>query len=239
MHTRITLFFISILFVITNTRGQNKINAIAKVNQEQGNYAVSLRRLLEIFKLTDEQLKKDKISIMDSVRNYLNGIPDIKNGKNPKYDKLISDYAFRKLIKKNFHSLILGNDEVSKIGRYATLDIADKTNFSFSPLVFESNTFTRRFQHIFSLTVSGKTDGAGVFKLKEFRDLKAAFSWKFILPLTNYKPVGRAESLSKFKHILNEGINDLSDSYEEKFKKIDSSKFLGEAQKKEHKIKLS
>ncbi len=238
MRIKFSILLSSTFFVSIIASGQNKITGLLKIKQDQSRFDSSTRELGKLFDYAVEQVKKDTSPYMDRVRTYLLSMPDVKNFSNRKKDKLVSDFAFRKLIKKNFYNLIVGNDDVSKIGKYATLDLSDKPAFSFSPFVLESDTNKRRFEHIFSLNISGKTDAAGIFKVKDYRDLKAGVSWKFISPTTNYKPTGRPESLNKYKHMLAAVIHELADSYEEKFKKIDNSTYLSDKEKKEEKGKL-
>jgi hypothetical protein len=171
---------------------------------------------------------------MDPTRLYLLSFPDIADGT-ARTDRLVSDLAFRKLIRKNFNSIILGNDEVSKIGRYANVDISDKPAFSFSPVVIETNPETKRFQHIFSLNFSGKLNELGHFELADFRDLRGRFSWKYILQLTFYSTVDKPSNLSKYKHRLREAVENMTKEYESKFKAVDNSVELSTERGKDEK----
>ena len=138
--------------------------SILKAQQSKTDQDISIKKIaakMHIFSIKNKDYAKPDL---DSVRQYLLTLPDVVDGTSLKNDKLISDYAFRKLLRQNFNNLVLGNDNSSKIARYATLDISNKQKFDFSPLTFEHNPLKRNYQSIFSVNFSGELNAKGEFE---------------------------------------------------------------------------
>jgi hypothetical protein len=187
----------------------------------------------------DRQLQEDKDPIdnnkpgsdISKLCKELETAPYVWKGNSAKTDNLVSNYAFRKLIRNNFNNLVLGNDNVSKIGRYATLDITDDNAFSFSPYSFESNPEKSSYQDIFSFNLSGQLNDDKFFKLTDYRDLAAGISYVHILNWTNYKTINRDIESIKKKYLcqLKEPLNELCKKYN---KLVTDSSCTGKTKKK-------
>lgn len=166
--------------------------------------------------------------------------PFVYAGQKLKEDHLVSDFAFTKLIKKNFSNLILGNDNVSKIGRYATLDISDDNSFSFSPYTVENNPEKHLYQNILSLNFSGKLNDKKIFKLSDYRDLSASISFVHILNLTNYTMTERPndEFKTRFRDcVLSAPLEDLREKYTKLEDNIDVCEPASKRKEKKHELK--
>src|SRR5258705_6618249 len=116
----------------------------------------------------------------------LDSLPYIDLSKTPKKNTLVSQYAFWKLIKSNFNALVIGNEDISKIGRYASIDISDDNSFSFSPYVFESSD-KDIYRHNFSVNFAGKLNDNKFFNLSDYRDLSISINYNHVLNWTAYK----------------------------------------------------
>jgi len=183
-----------------------------------------------------------EISNIGQLCNELREAPYVYQGDKLKRDHLVSDYAFRKLIKKNFSNVILGNDNVSKIGRYATLDITDDNSFSFSPYTIESNPEKSYYQNIFSLNFSGKLNDKKIFKLSDYRDLSASISYAHILNWTNYTMTERPDAAfrKRFKDcILKAPLEELCEKYTNLENKIDACEPAAAREKKKKELRKS
>lgn len=167
------------------------------------------------------------------IHNFLDTIPFIVQGNNLKSDKLVSEYAFRKLIRKEFNSLVLGNTDLPKIQKYATLDLSDKPSFSFSPLNFESDPYKKIYTDIVSINFSGKLNNENFIRLSDWRDLTAGFAWIHILNKTNYRATSRsAEIKRKDSCFLSGKIKKWLDDKLESFDEICNNPCLNEKDKK-------
>jgi hypothetical protein len=153
----------------------------------------------------------------------LESAPDVKDGTGSKsqilrQDRMVSDYAFRKLIKKNFNNVVLGNESYSKISRYATLDLSDHPSFSFSPYYFESDPIYAPYKNIFSVNIAGKLNDDDFFSLSDWRDLSASFSYIHMFNSTNYKTIEKPSTLKdKYKCKIRPLLNEVFEKHEKKF----------------------
>ncbi len=162
---------------------------------------------------------------MERVKAYLTSMPYVRNCGSLKEDALIRDYGFRKLMQQNFGTLILGSENISKIGRYGTLDLSEKPAFDFSPYTFESDRRYKPYQNIWAVNFSGKLNSESIFKLKDFRELSLGVSFVHILNWSNFKAIDRSDSIRcVMKAKTRESIEELCDEYKKKFKEAcDSS----------------
>lgn len=113
-------------------------------------------------------------------------------------DNLTSTFTFKKLVKKNFNELVLGNENISKIGRYASVSITDKTSFDFSPFIFEDGAETDAYNNIVSVNFSGKLNADKYFDFKNFREISGGFTWTHLFTsgwLASYVPNDNAAAL--------------------------------------------
>lgn len=94
--------------------------------------------------------------------------------------KLVSEYAFRRLIQKDFRTIVFGNNGFSNVGHYATLDInKDESTFYLSPIVFENNQnpLNGPFKTIHSIDISGKVNGQNIFDFENKKIISLAYSF--------------------------------------------------------------
>ncbi|GEM_PF-6714380 len=195
---------------------------------------LSLNKKLEF----DSKLYRNCIPDTATIRRLLIRLPYFKNsstGNKIKRDAIMSQYAFRKLLKKDFNKLILGNNEVSKLKKYASLDISQKPEFAFSPLILESDPKAELYRNIFSLNISGKLNPENFYNLSKLRDLTFGFSFNHILNWTNYRLTERAETIrDKYNCTFINKINSLAESSWEEFDILcNNLNCLSDHQKKE------
>lgn len=175
------------------------------------------------------------------LRQFVASLPFLKNGDlaNKKRDNLVHEYAFRKLIKKDFNSLILGNDNIAKLKRYASFDLSEDPSFSFSPFVFESDAKVKAYKNILAISVSGKLNSDNFYNLSKTRDLTLGLSWTRILQCTNYKPNERSETIRKRDTcILVQKVNNFFVKYWSEFEEICDNDCLSDSIKLEESGKL-
>jgi hypothetical protein len=158
---------------------------------------------------------------MAKVEAYLERLPYIVDKGSPRKDQLVSNYAFSKAVRDDFTKLVLGWDNLSKLNRYATLDLSNKPAFDFTPLTWYSDIGKGPFTTIIGLNFSGKLDGESVFKIKDIRDLTANVSFVRLLDGTHYKPkAGISQIRDNLECRFERRIAELAKKYETEFDEV-------------------
>jgi hypothetical protein len=158
---------------------------------------------------------------LGNAQTYLLRMPYVIDMNDPKRDRLISDYSFRKLIQSDFTKTVLGMDNISKINRYASLDLSDKPAFDFTPLAFNDDPTKKVFRNIFSVNISGKLNENDFFELKNLRDLTLKLNYVYIFNASNYKPNAKISTLrDPLRCDIKADVLALCEKYEQKIKDL-------------------
>lgn len=221
MRQIITIVAVAI-FALPHCYGQERIGQMQPpLSKQKYDSGWSIQQRLKQY---SQEWSGDNVSLKRLCDTLRKGL-FVFDGEKPIQDYLISPIAFRRLVKQNFGDLILGNESVSKIGRYASLDVSEKPAFDFSPFTSESDIEKHNYQHIFAVNISGKLNSEDIFRIKDIRDLSLRLSFTRILnSASGYIPTDRSSNLkSQYVCDLQRQLLILCREYNQKMNDIDST----------------
>jgi hypothetical protein len=121
----------------------------------------------------------------------LNVARDSANAQTSRIRNLVSEYTFRKLVRNDFSVLLTGEENKTKVGRYASLEVdKDEKTFSVTPIAFVPGNSPLRspFHWITTIDLSGSVSGKGIFDWEERKKVKAGFSVAWVNALYRFFP---------------------------------------------------
>jgi hypothetical protein len=117
---------------------------------------------------------------------------DSVNAQTNRSGNLVSEYTFRKLIRNDFSLLLTGDDNKTKVGRYASLEVdKEEKTFSLVPIAWVPGNSPLRapFHWIATLDLKGTVSGKGIFDWEERKKVKAGFSLSWVNGIYSFNDV--------------------------------------------------